>query len=142
MLVLSVAAGLVGAPFRPAQMALLPSLAKTPHELTAANAVSSTLESLSFFLGPAIAGLLLSATNASAVFVLNALTFVWSAVLLSGLPAGDRKPATVVPPRPPTCWPTRPPVSGSSGRTAVCCWSPSCAAGRPSSPERRPSSAC
>ena len=92
VLVLSVAAGLVGAPFRPAQMALLPSLAKTPHELTAANAVSSTLESLSFFLGPAIAGLLLSATNASAVFVLNALTFVWSAVLLSGLPAGDRKP--------------------------------------------------
>ena len=92
VLVLSVAAGLVGAPFRPAQMALLPSLAKTPHELTAANAVSSTLESLSFFLGPAIAGLLLSATNASAVFVLDALTFVWSAVLLSGLPAGDRKP--------------------------------------------------
>ena len=86
VLVLAVLAGLVGAPFRPAQMALLPSLAKTPHELTATNAVSSTFESLSFFIGPAIAGLLLGVTDASAVFVLNALTFVWSAALLSRLP--------------------------------------------------------
>ena len=112
VLVLSVVAGLVGAPFRPAQMALMPSLAKTPHELTAANAVSSTLESLSFFVGPAIAGLLLGAPNASAVFVLDALTFVWSAACSPGCPPGIGNLATVVPPRPPTCWPRRPPVSG------------------------------
>ncbi len=92
VLVLSVVAGLVGAPFRPAQMALLPSLARTPHELTAANAVSSTLESLSFFVGPAIAGLLLGVTDASAVFVLNGLTFLWSAALLSRLPRVAPKP--------------------------------------------------
>ena len=93
VLVLAVVAGLVGAPFRPAQMALMPSLAKTPHELTAANAVGSTIESLTFFVGPAIAGLLLGVADASAIFLLDALTFVWSAALLSRLPAGGAKSA-------------------------------------------------
>jgi MFS family permease len=91
VLVLAVVAGLVGAPFRPAQLALTPSLAKTPHELTAANAVGSTIESLAFFVGPAVAGLLLGVADASAIFLLDALTFVWSAALLSRLPAGRTK---------------------------------------------------
>jgi MFS family permease len=56
-------ASLVAAPFRPAQLALLPQLVRSPEELTAANGVGSTLESLAFFVGPAIGGLLLTVTS-------------------------------------------------------------------------------
>lgn len=90
VLVLAVVAGVVGAPFRPAQGALLPDLARTPHELTAANAVASTLESLSFFVGPALAGVLLTVSGPTVVFALNAATFVWSALLIARL---DVRPA-------------------------------------------------
>ncbi len=80
--VLATVAGLIGTVFRPAQMALTPSLARTPDQLTAANGVGSTLESLAFFLGPAIGGVLLTFTNVPVVFMLNVATFLWSAVLL------------------------------------------------------------
>lgn len=85
VLALAVLAALTGAPFRPAQSALMPSLAQTPHQLTAANAVSSTLESLSFFLGPAIGALLLTVSDVALVFVFNTATFLWSAALLARL---------------------------------------------------------
>jgi MFS family permease len=70
---------LVGRVFLPAQAALLPTLAKTPDELTAANVVSSTIEAVGLFAGPAIGGLLLAATSAGWVFVFTSVTFLWSA---------------------------------------------------------------
>ena len=82
---LAVLAGLVGTAFRPAQLSLTPSLVDAPDELTAANGVASTIESLAFFVGPAIAGLLLGIADVATVILLNALTFVWSAVLVSGV---------------------------------------------------------
>jgi MFS family permease len=88
--VLATLSPLVGTPFRPAQMAITPSLVDSPDELTAANGVASTLESLAFFLGPAIGGLLLAVADVSVVFVLNAVTFLWSAVLVAGLRVPDR----------------------------------------------------
>jgi MFS family permease len=68
----------------------MPSLARNPVELTAANGVGSTVESLSFFLGPAIAGSLLAVSDVEPVFLLNVLTFLWSAALVAGVhpPAG------------------------------------------------------
>jgi len=84
---LAVVAGLVGTAFRPAQLALTPSLVDEPDELTAANGVASTVESLAFFVGPAIAGFLLGVADVATVFVLNAATFVWSAVLVAGVRA-------------------------------------------------------
>jgi MFS family permease len=65
--------------FIPASSALLPTLASSPQELTAANVASSTIESLGIFAGPAIGGLLLAATSAGWVFVFTAVTFLWSA---------------------------------------------------------------
>ena len=76
---------IAGTPFRPAQAALLPTLARTPSELTAANVTSSTFESVGYFAGPAIGGFLLAATNTETVFALNAVSFVWSALLVIGI---------------------------------------------------------
>jgi predicted MFS family arabinose efflux permease len=73
--------------FRPAQAALLPSLARTPEELTAANVSSTAIESVGSFLGPALGGLLLAATSAGAVFAATAATLVWSAFLVSRIRA-------------------------------------------------------
>ena len=82
---LAVIVGFIGGPFRPAEAALLPRLAHSPQELTAANAMSSTLESLAFFIGPAIAGLLLVVTGVPVLFVINAASFVWSALMIARL---------------------------------------------------------
>jgi len=84
----------VSTAFRPAQAALLPSLARTPEELTASNVASTTIESVGSFAGPALGGLLLAATSAGVVFAATAATFVWSALLVLGVasepPAGAR----------------------------------------------------
>ena len=82
---LSVLTGIAGMVFRPAQAAILPSLAQDPSELTAANVVSSTINSIGFFVGPAVGGLLLAVADIGAVFAFNALTFVWSAVMVLGV---------------------------------------------------------
>lgn len=77
-----------GTVFRPAQAALLPHLARNPGELTAANVASSTLESVGAFIGPALGGVLLAFTNAETVFVVNAASFVWSALLVLAVRGG------------------------------------------------------
>ena len=92
--VFSTATVVFGTAFRPAQAALLPSLAKDPAELTAANVASSTIESVGFFVGPALAGLLLAIANRETVILLNAATFLWSAALIVGLHTEDKVQAT------------------------------------------------
>ena len=65
-------AGVVGVTstiFRPALQATLPSLARTPEELIAANGATSTFESLGTLLGPLVAGVLVSVANAGVVFL-------------------------------------------------------------------------
>jgi MFS family permease len=69
--------------FRPAQAAALPSLARTPDELTAANVASSTIATLSSFIGPAAGGLLFALTSTEVVFLATAGVFLWSALLVS-----------------------------------------------------------
>lgn len=79
-------AGLVSIAYsavRPAQAALLPTIARTPQELTAANVTSSTIESLGIFGGPAIGGVLLAATSESVVFGAAGAAFLLSALLVS-----------------------------------------------------------
>lgn len=91
---LAVFVSLASKTFRPAQAALLPSLARTPSELTAANVASTAIESTGSFAGPALGGLLLVATGPGLVFALTAATFVWSALLVAGVRAG---PSTAAP---------------------------------------------
>src|SRR6059058_5954439 len=85
-------ASVISTAFRPAQAALLPALARTPDELTAANVSSSTLESLGFCAGPAIGGVLLAVSTTWVVFAVTAGTFVWSALLLAALLKTDEPP--------------------------------------------------
>ena len=87
---------IAGTAFRPTQASLMPSLVNHPGELSAANVTSSTIESVGFFLGPAIGGLLLGVTSIPWVYVFNALTFAWSALLVTGLHPAARTEAETV----------------------------------------------
>jgi MFS family permease len=87
---LAAIAAVTGTAFGPAQSALLPSLARSPEELTAANATSTTLESVGFFVGPALGGLLLAVTSVGAVFAMAAALFLWSAFVLGRI-VGDSR---------------------------------------------------
>jgi MFS family permease len=75
--------GVAATPFRPAEAALIPSLARTPEELTAANVTASSIESVGIFGGPALGGLLLVASGPGTVFVVTAGALLWSALLIS-----------------------------------------------------------
>jgi MFS family permease len=94
---LAVVTALTGTAFQPAQAALLPALARSPEELTAANATSTTLESVGFFVGPALGGLLLAVTSVGAVFSVTAGLFVWSALVLVRMRGESRGDTAVEP---------------------------------------------
>ena len=74
-----------GMAFHPAQSSLLPALARTPEELTAANVSSSTIESVGAFAGPAVGGLVLAGFGVGAAFVVTAVTYLWSALMVARL---------------------------------------------------------
>jgi MFS family permease len=76
---------LLSSMIRPIFSALLPQLARTPEELTAANLVLTTIESSGIFLGPALGGLLLAASNPATVFAATAGTFLVGTLLLTGI---------------------------------------------------------
>ena len=83
--ILAVLVSVVATAFRPAEAALIPSLARTPEELTAANVAASTIESVGTFAGPAIGGLLLAAVGTSVAFLVTGAAMLWSAVLIAGI---------------------------------------------------------
>jgi Cyclic nucleotide-binding domain/Major Facilitator Superfamily len=82
------AVAIVSTAFLPAQAALIPTLARDPRELTAANVASSTIESVGSFAGPALGGLLLALTSPGTVFAATAGAFVWSALNVVRIQAG------------------------------------------------------
>jgi MFS family permease len=85
--------GVAATAFRPAEAALVPTLARTPEELTAANVSASTIESVGIFGGPAIGGLLLAATGPATVFAVTAGLLLVSAFLLVGVrPVAEAEP--------------------------------------------------
>src|SRR5262249_11265910 len=79
---LAAVVGVVSTLVRPALQALLPSLAKTPEELIAANAATSTVESLGTLIGPLFAGVVVAVADAGAVFVFAAISLLAAALLL------------------------------------------------------------
>jgi MFS family permease len=77
--------GLMQSIFRPTQAALLPTLSRSPEELTAANLVLTTIESIGVFVGPAIGGILLALVGVDAIFAASAVAFLLSALILAGV---------------------------------------------------------
>ncbi|MGH3131853.1 MAG: MFS transporter, partial [Gaiellaceae bacterium] len=93
---LAVLVAVISSAFRPAQAALVPALAATPEELTAANVVATTIESVGVFIGPALAGLLLAAASTGVAFTAAAVLFFASALMAGRIrrPAdGERTPS-------------------------------------------------
>ncbi len=78
----SIAATIATTPFRSSQAALTPTLARTPEELTAANAVASGIDSIAIFAGPAIAGALLAVASIGTVFTMTAALIAVSALFV------------------------------------------------------------
>jgi MFS family permease len=90
---------------RPAHGAILPSLARTPAELTAANVASSTVQNVSIAVAPIVAGLIVTASGAGAVFLLCAAGVAVGAALVAAVrtqpddetePTGDARPTEEV----------------------------------------------
>jgi CRP-like cAMP-binding protein len=73
---------------RPAQGALLPSLARTSDELAAANVAAGWTESVSVLAGPAVAALLLGLRGPGTVFAVMAGLVACSALLVLPVRAG------------------------------------------------------
>ena len=71
---------------RPVQAAILPSLSRTPAELTAANVAAGSIETTAILIGPAVAGVVLQAFGPGPVFVGAAALSLAGAVLVAGLP--------------------------------------------------------
>jgi MFS family permease len=93
--VIYTAAGLMtlfGTAIKPAQSALLPSLAATPEELAAANVTFRSVESASIVVGPALGGLLLGVANEETVFVATAIASAWAALLVARVRPGGLAP--------------------------------------------------
>jgi MFS family permease len=90
-------AGVVGVSstlFRPALQAILPSLARTPEELIAANGASSTLESLGTLVGPLLAGVLVTVADPGVVFIVGGGVLLVAAALLLRVNVEGRIQAT------------------------------------------------
>ncbi len=92
--VLAVVVAIASTAFWPAQAALLPAVARTPRELTAANTASSMLEGIGSFVGPAACGALLALTSIELAFAATALSFLWAAGLTVRIevPPAERRP--------------------------------------------------
>jgi MFS family permease len=94
---LAIVDAIVATPVRSAQAAMMPTLARDPAELTAANAVARGVESFAVFGGPALAGILLAVTTTSAVFLVTALMLAVSVIFVSFIrvPHRDRPKSEV-----------------------------------------------
>ncbi|MEX2210244.1 MAG: MFS transporter [Gaiellaceae bacterium] len=78
----------------PARAALIPSLARSPEELTAANVAAATIDSVGAFAGPAAAGVLVGFADVGTVLVAITGVFAVAAYLLGRIRADERPAPT------------------------------------------------
>ena len=89
--VLQALAMVAGTLFRPAQAALLPSLATSPEELTAANGMSSAIEAVAIFAGPLLTGGVLALFGVGAALAVAAGGYALALVFVLGVHEGARE---------------------------------------------------
>jgi MFS family permease len=76
----------VGTAFRPAEASLVPRIAETPEQLTAANVSASTFDSVGAFAGPMAGAFLYAAGGPGLAFGAIAATYLWSASFVARIP--------------------------------------------------------
>ncbi len=91
---LAVAGSVIGAVFTPAEAALMPLLARSPEELTAANVSSSTFDSIGIFAGPALGAALIAVSGYTASFGFIAVMFAWSAIFVARISSRTEQPTS------------------------------------------------
>jgi MFS family permease len=85
IVVLAGATGVATGFFRPAAYAGLPNLVPD-RELTNANSLLQTIETLAWMIGPVVGGLMLTVWSPSVPYAVNAVTFLVSAYLIYRIP--------------------------------------------------------
>jgi len=88
--VLAVLTSVASTAFRPAEASLIPRLAGTPEELTAANVSSSVFDSFGTFAGPAGGALLYAVGGPALAFAAVSLAYLWSAVFVARIPSVEQ----------------------------------------------------
>jgi MFS family permease len=78
-------------PYVPAEGALMPQLARTPQELSAANVTHSVMDNLGFLGGSVLTGILLATTSVQLVFAVAGLAAAASCIALVTMKP-DRRP--------------------------------------------------
>ena len=86
---------------RPAQGSLIPSLSRTPEELTAANGLSGTMEGAGMLVGPLVAAAILAVATPTTVFGAATIGSLLAAMLVVRLPSAGMPVADVDEPRRP-----------------------------------------
>ncbi|MGQ9707222.1 MAG: MFS transporter [bacterium] len=74
--------GIARTAYSPAEFSLLPNLVKKD-ELVVANSLEVTTMNITMIVGPALGGLIISIYGTTPAFIANALTFLFSAVMIS-----------------------------------------------------------
>jgi MFS family permease len=87
LIALAVPLGVLDGLFRPASFALVPDIVPDA-ELTAANALNTSMQSTALIVGPAIGGLLVAARSSSSALLIDALTFAASSLALYAIGGG------------------------------------------------------
>jgi MFS family permease len=91
---LAAVVGVTSTLFRPALQAILPSLARSPEELIAANGASSTIEGAGTLVGPLAAGLLVTVADPGVVFAVGAAVLLVAAAFVHRVAVEGRIQAT------------------------------------------------
>jgi MFS family permease len=94
---LAALASVTGTASGPARAALMPSLARTPEELAAANVAGTTTDSVSYLLGPTLGGFLLALGEPEVAFAGAAVLSGLSAVIVAGIAVDESRRAEARP---------------------------------------------
>lgn len=87
IVVVAILAACASSFFGPAIGSYLPTLVDDEADLGPANSVWATLDDLAFFVGPAVAGILIASGGLALAFLLNAVSFGVVTLVLLGLPS-------------------------------------------------------
>ena len=98
---------------RPTQSALLPSLSRTPDELTAANGAAGVVEGFGVLIGPLVAAAILAGSTVGVVFLVAGGSLVVAALATSGLRPRDARSPDRGAPKPVAPEPVEPALDSS-----------------------------